>query len=564
MSETHEEGMAQSGAAVGHLPASTDANVDRPSAESEVKGPPPAHLTAAGNATCVIDVGGESSSGPRTSEFPELIFAFAAPVGVDLSALVQGLQESLDAVGYRHKHVKLSGLLRNFDRWKDVPETPVDKRYEALMNAGDEFRQEIKSGDALTMLAVGEMREHRQQEGGNAKEPVVRQAYIFDSLKHPDEVKTLRTIYGSAFVLISGYAPKDARVEELARRIATSKHASKRDMHKAAAQHIVDRDEAESGKAFGQNVRDTFPLADVFIEMGHEKETKDAIRRFVNLLFGYPFETPTREEHGMFHAQAAAFRSSSLARQVGACLTTPEGDVLAVGANEVPKAGGGLYWNGDVDDRRDFVEKEDSNDILKRSLFGEVVKILQDQEWLSMEKSRKEPDALVEEAFRNKLLKGTQLNNILEFSRCVYAEMAAICDAARRGVSIRGATLYSTTFPCHGCAKHIVAAGISRVVFIEPFPKSLVLELHHDSIAVDDPSPPPGMVRFRPFVGISPRRYMDLFAVDGGRRKEDDGTRVRWDASGAPPRLPGYFPSLDGEDVFFKRFQEKLAKSSLR
>jgi tRNA(Arg) A34 adenosine deaminase TadA len=197
-------------------------------------------------------------------------------------------------------------------------------------------------------------------------------------------------------------------------------------------------------------------------------------------------------------------------------------------------------------------------------MFGEVVKLLQDQRWLSEEKTGKEPDALVDEAFKNKLLKGTQLNNILEFSRCVHAEMAAICEAARRGVSIRGATLYSTTFPCHGCAKHIVAAGISRVVFIEPFPKSLVVELHHDSIAVDDPSPPPGMVRFDPFVGISPRRYMDLFSVDGGRRKNDDGTRSGWEPSGAPPRLPGYFPTLDAEDVFFKRFQDKLVQSGLQ
>jgi hypothetical protein len=345
MPEPQQQEMTHGDAAAVPLPASLDAAVDQQPEASEVKGSPPAGLAEARNALSASQAEGEplAPSDPKTSEFPELIFAFAAPVGVDLSTLVQGLQESLDAVGYRHKHIKLSGLLRNFERWTAVPESPVDKRYEALMNAGDEFREEIKSGDALAMLAVGEIREHRQQEGGDAKEPVVRQAYILDSLKHPDEVKTLRTIYGSAFVLISAYAPKDARVEELARRIARSNHAAKRDVHKGAAQRIVDRDEAESGKALGQNMRDTFPLADVFIEVEREKATKDSIRRFVNLLFGYPFETPTREEHGMFHAQAAAFRSGSLARQVGACLTTPEGDVLAVGTNDVPKAGGGLY-----------------------------------------------------------------------------------------------------------------------------------------------------------------------------------------------------------------------------
>ena len=44
-----------------------------------------------------------------------------------------------------------------------------------------------------------------------------------------------------------------------------------------------------------------------------------------------------------------------------------------------------------------------------------------------------------------------------------HAEMEALLSCARSGVSTRGATLYSTTFPCHNCAKHIIAAGVARV-----------------------------------------------------------------------------------------------------
>ena len=68
--------------------------------------------------------------------------------------------------------------------------------------------------------------------------------------------------------------------------------------------------------------------------------------------------------------------------------------------------------------------------------------------------------------------------DLIEFSRTVHAEMAAIVDAARRGVSVQDCNLYTTTFPCHECAKHIVAAGIRRVVYIEPYPKSQALSLH--------------------------------------------------------------------------------------
>jgi cytidine deaminase len=90
----------------------------------------------------------------------------------------------------------------------------------------------------------------------------------------------------------------------------------------------------------------------------------------VELLFGCDYHTPTRDEYGMFHAHAAALRSSSLARQVGAAITTEEGDIVAVGTNEVPKAGGGLYWFGDRPDRRDHILGVDPSDELRRELVA--------------------------------------------------------------------------------------------------------------------------------------------------------------------------------------------------
>ena len=49
-----------------------------------------------------------------------------------------------------------------------------------------------------------------------------------------------------------------------------------------------------------------------------------------------------------------------------------------------------------------------------------------------------------------------------------------------------GTTLYTTTFPCHNCTRHIVAAGISRVVYVKPYPKSLAFQLHYDSISLEE------------------------------------------------------------------------------
>jgi len=53
--------------------------------------------------------------------------------------------------------------------------------------------------------------------------------------------------------------------------------------------------------------------------------------------------------------------------------------------------------------------------------------------------------------------------------RGAHAEINAICNAANNGVSIRGATLYVTYRPCHDCAKHIVNAGIRKVVYLHDY-----------------------------------------------------------------------------------------------
>ncbi|MCP2807341.1 deaminase, partial [Salmonella enterica subsp. enterica serovar Typhimurium] len=76
-----------------------------------------------------------------------------------------------------------------------------------------------------------------------------------------------------------------------------------------------------------------------------------------------------------------------------------------------------------------------------------------------------------------KLLKDTGLLGITEYGRAVHAEMEALLSAARNGIAIRGGTLYTTTYPCHNCAKHIVAAGIKKVKFVEPYPKSYATKM---------------------------------------------------------------------------------------
>ena len=139
-----------------------------------------------------------------------------------------------------------------------------------------------------------------------------------------------------------------------------------------------------------------------------------------------------------------------------------------------------------------------------------------------------------------------QISNLLEFGRILHAEMAAITEAARLGVSLRGTTLYCTTFPCHLCARLIIAAGISRVVYVEPYPKSKTADLYPASVSIDsalEPSPQrqnSGSVKFDSFVGVAPNRFVQLFQM--AKRKDVQGNVIEWEKDHASPRPRQFLP----------------------
>jgi deoxycytidylate deaminase len=495
---------------------------------------------------------------------PELIIGLVGAVGTELRLVFESLKYALEEVNYQCHKIKLSELLHEFDEWKGLPTTPEEKRINAHMDAGNEFRAKIGQGDALAVLALASIRKERKKANGNELFPIPRSAYILWSLKHPDEVRALRRIYGSSFLLISAYSPQQNRLQHLASKIAESHHRPQKEEYLPDAQRLINRDEAEPDKAFGQNVRETFPEADVFIDTTDPDRVNKSVQRFVELLFGNTFYTPTRSEYAMFHAWGAALRSADLARQVGAVISTDDGNIVAVGTNEVPKADGGLYWADSATNHRDFTLNEDRSYRMRKDLVADVLDRFRRKGWLSPEKSRKELDHLVEEALTEEVspIKGAQVMNLIEFSRAVHAEMAALIDAARRGAAVEGCILHTTTFPCHYCAKHIVAAGIRRVVYIEPYPKSLALDLHGDSLVVDSPGIS-GKVSFEPFVGIAPRRYMDLFEMVDRRAK--DGQIIAWDKCRANPRIPflGLIHTILSEQKTIERLRKEIEKMHL-
>jgi deoxycytidylate deaminase len=450
----------------------------------------------------------------------DIVIGLVGPVGCELSRIEDALRLALSRFNYEGRIYKVSQLFEDGAIAKVagiVDESSEYKRIESAMNAGDKLRRMTGQKDIMAVHAAAQICGARTQEGGEAQ-PMQRVAHVIHSLKRKEEAIALREVYGARFVLVSVYVPRTDRVERLV----------KKAMSEEEALHLVLRDE-EGEEEFGQATSDTFQLADLFLD-GRSKpdDIESELVRFLDLLFGSRLVTPRRDEHAMFAAFSSSLRSGDLSRQVGAAISDAQGSILAMGCNDAPRFGGGQYWP-ESDDARDLALGEDSNDRIRRqmarSLLEKIGRFDPSKDELEQEKD---------------LLKKVGILDITEYGRAVHAEMAAVTDCARRGVSAQGAYLYCTTFPCHNCVKHLVAAGIERVYFIEPYPKSRALELHGDSVSINDLSG--SRLRMLPFFGIGPRRYVELFALQDAtgeriRRKGSRGKVIGWSRTEATPKL---------------------------
>jgi len=492
---------------------------------------------------------------------PELVIGLVGPIAADRSRVVRCVIGSLSEMGYHAAVIKVSGLFRTLPHrfWRELPDDgPADLRYVALMTAGDTLRQLMDSNDAAALLAIREIVASRPKAIKNVGNRGV--AFIVDSLKTPEEVSRLRGLYGNRFFAIAVHGPRARRCKELASQIATSRHATQAGAWMAVAEELVYRDERGSdANYYGQNTAAAFPGADLVCE-SFSSDLDTTIDRFFRALFGDPYVTPTREELGMAYAYAASRRSAAMSRQVGAALMQSEsGSLLSIGCNEVPAPGGGQYWPG-PHDARDFVVGFDPSDSYKRTILANTIERLMDAGWKPPNWSKRSTsqsvarrryvDQQVNELWQarsdssaTRLRHSLLVADIVDLNRTVHAEMAALIDCARRGVAVQGATLFSTTFPCHECARHLVAAGITDVYYLEPYAKSLVAEYFSDSIAIDAEPEETGSqdsnarikVQFRSFSGVAPVLFHDLFRIEK-RKQSSSGLRIDWNKEKAFPR----------------------------
>lgn len=476
-----------------------------------------------------------------------LVLGFCGAVGSDIPGIVTEVEKILkNNYDYEVHRVKISTLIKEYSEKLKIKEYDKEKlanpgmRYMVLQSAGNRLREKY-GPDILAQLAIKTVSISRTEKIQVEKGQAVvaedlktshRVAYLIDSLKHPAEIEILRTVYRNLFYLFGILCAYTVRRKRL--------HGE--DINAPLIEEIMMRDREEE-EEFGQKLIKTLQYADFFIRNNHENVAaiQKPLSRYFDLVLNTKIVTPTNDEYAMYMAQSAAAKSGCLSRQIGAVIVNEKGDIIATGTNDVPKAGGGLYSTEDGDNDMRCAFKKGGN-CLSQQYKDSIKKQIQDilREMLNDRDDYKVLAANIGEAISKK----TRLRDLIEFSRAVHAEMDALVSAARNGTeSVKGATLYTTTFPCHNCARHIIAAGISKVYYIEPYEKSLAIDLHGDAIDLEPSTTGKvdNRVVFLHFEGVAPRQYLNLF-----RSKEErklDGKVVVKDHKGSIPSLAEYLDS---------------------
>lgn len=482
----------------------------------------------------------------------EFVFAVVGRIGSGTSQVATAFKDLLERQkrAFDVRVLKATEVIEGWAKREGLPHpnrsSPPPRTIEdaqSWQDLGDAMRKKTTDNAAVAKALIAEIRRARAsavKQDVVDGEPVMPdgnpRAYILDALRHPAEVNLLRHLYQEAFVLIGVVCDHETRKTRLERKFANPAGAK--------IESFMQRDE-KANLTHGQQVAKAFQLADFYVDNTPDRYTytengdvrdenpewdiNDKLQRLVRVVRHDGIERPEISETAMHHAYSAQMRSACLSRQVGAALVDGEGNLLATGTNEVPKAGGGVYGEAFAsedtvpDDHRcafrkgghQFCSSTREQNVIIDDIIGEVSASLGQ---VTADKAA---------ALRSKLKHG-RVGDTIEFSRAVHAEMDALLSAARSGSSTVGTRLFVTTYPCHYCARHIISAGVDEVQYIEPYFKSLASQLHSDAIqqsATDwvPPSKRGRTVLFRPFTGVAPRLYRRAFLKDRDLKNDDTG-----------------------------------------
>lgn len=265
----------------------------------------------------------------------EMVIGLCGAIGSGVKALKDNLIHQLEASGYKTVHIRISDIIaEKTDR--TLKDLLGYDRYVRLQDKGDLLRKQHKNS-ILAACAIEEIALARAElcteeidTNPDSEEDLVLKtkekiAYIIDQLKHPDEVKLLRSVYPRNFYLVGLIRTESERRLNL----------EEEKIKDTKIDELIRRD--RKSVTNGQQVEKTLHNADYFIHNvhNHSQLLERSVDRFIKLVHDVNGLTPTIDEIGMHAAYSASLRSACLSRQVGASISDNNGNIIATGCNDV-------------------------------------------------------------------------------------------------------------------------------------------------------------------------------------------------------------------------------------
>lgn len=315
-------------------------------------------------------------------------------------------------------------------------ETDISTNRTILQDFGNQLRKD-NGPNYLAKLVIDDIKKDLKQNKNSFSKVII------DSIRNPNEIAFFRQEYQN-FFLFGIYANQEIRWGRV-------KNFPQYNQDRKIFDSDDDRDKGEDFD-YGQKVTDCFLHADIIINNESQiyqdnlnyEFMRDKLNQLIDLTTGKYKRVPTEQEALMAIAFANSQRSNCLKRKVGAIIIDSKGHILGSGYNEVPS----------------FMKpcKEE---------FGNCYRGMLRKKWADKVKNTVSDSPIQDnliEYFNDEF-------KILDYCRSLHAEESAILSIAMNGSSaLKGAALYTSTYPCNLCANKIREVGIEKIFYLEPYP----------------------------------------------------------------------------------------------
>jgi len=398
-----------------------------------------------------------------------------------------------------------------------------------LRKSGHPFKEDSKFEDSryLSILAeeAGIILKYIRDYIKENRPHDTRTFFVIECFRNPAEINYFRRRFYE-FYLFSVFADEKLRFKRA------------KELYKLTKDDFEKIDQVDKGtdnvqELYKQNVTQCVNLSDIAVtNQGQKTDFYHKLLTYYALIKVPGCIKPTHMERNMHLAYSMSLNSTCICRQVGAVIVK-KGHIIGAGWNDTePRRIGCTYrLRGDIvrTDNKSFpLCSDDDYETFKEIILNYAIldhSFCYKDEYAKLKKKKDLAEENIDPRCQKYIDKISTKS--LQQCRALHAEENAILQTAGLGgVGLEDATIYTTTFPCELCAKKIARVGIKRIIYCEPYPKSVSMEVFLkegikkiDIIPFEGVKSPSFFRLFKPYMNIKELQELELIQAKFEKNK---------------------------------------------